>query len=406
MMLPQSLTVCFLALISGGALWGMNEETAGPSLSLEKVVVEQSGATFITVRLLPADWVFTAIQMDIRCPDQISNISMTGGTDLSPSKIIATNTLDANVTRILIYGFENDSLPGGAIVNLAITLKAGALAGAYSIEVSGAIGTDGTGHAVSLEGGAGAVIVPGGAVSASAPAPVITAVANAASYSRAAVAPGEIVMIGGQELAALEEAALVSAAGSVGTSLAGVRVLFDGIPAPLLYISATQVSAVVPYAVEGRSRTSVRVESQGVRSAALLVPVADAAPGIFTLDQSGAGQGAVVNQDGTLNGTANPARRGSIVSIFGTGEGQTTPAGADGMIVSVFDLRRPVLPVSVLIGGVAAQVIYAGSAPGQVAGLFQVNARIPETVMQSGHLLVAIRVGNSSSQAGVTMQVE
>src|SRR5262249_25245616 len=155
------------------------------------------------------------------------------------------------------------------------------------------------------------------------------------------------------------------------------RVLFDGIPGPMVFASATQVNAIVPYEIGGRLNVSVQVEFQGVRSPAIVLRVADTAPGIFTLSASctgggnGAGQGAILNQNFSINCATNPAAKGSVVQIFGTGEGDTNPRGATGFIIpaSGTDLRLPrqLATLAVTIGGQPAEVLYAGSAPGLVS---------------------------------------
>jgi len=212
-------------------------------------------------------------------------------------------------------------------------------------------------------------------------------VVNAASYAAGPVAPGEIVTLFGS-----------------GLGPSATRVLFDGLAAPLVYASDTQVSAVVPYGVAGKSTTQVAVERQGARSDAVSLPLAECAPGIFTLDSSGKGQAAILNQDNTVNSASNPAPRGSIVMLFATGEGQTDPPGVDGK-PAADPLPKPLLPVSVTIGGLSAHVLYAGGAPGLIAGVLQVNARIPESVATGAAVSVSLTVGQATSQAGVTLAV-
>jgi len=245
-------------------------------------------------------------------------------------------------------------------------------------------------------------VVPGTGVLA----PAISAVVNAASYAGGPVAPGEMVVIGGSSLAESAPNSLqVTPVGLVANSLGGTEVLFDDFPAPLLYTRTNQVSAIVPYEVSGQTQTLMQVEYRGIRSAPLTLPVAQTSPAIFTLNQSGTGQGAIVNQDGTINGPSNPAARGDVVSIYGTGEGQTLPSGTDGLIVTALDLRQPLQEVTVSIGGQNAEVLYAGSGGDGVAGLLQVNARIPLGITSGSAVPVAIFVGGSS-QAGVTMAVQ
>ena len=119
----------------------------------------------------------------------------------------------------------------------------------------------------------------------------------------------------------------------------------------------------------------------------------------------GAGQGAILNQNNSVNSTTSPAGRNTVVQIFATGEGQTDPAGADGKLMPGNALARPKLPVTVRIGNIDAPVTYAGSAPGLVAGLIQINARIAATTPLGAAVPVVISVGGVPSQPGVTMVI-
>jgi len=165
------------------------------------------------------------------------------------------------------------------------------------------------------------------------------------------------------------------------------------------------MSAIVPYNVAGKASTQMQVEYLGMLSDPVTVPVAAAVPGLFTKDFSGTGQGAIVNQEGSLNSAANPAARGSIVSLYATGEGETNPSGIDGMLGGDKP-PKPRLPVTATIGGVSAEVTYAGGANGLVAGAMQINVRIPTGIAPGSAVSVQMTVGNTSSQAGVTLAVQ
>jgi uncharacterized protein (TIGR03437 family) len=237
--------------------------------------------------------------------------------------------------------------------------------------------------------------------------PVITSdsVLSGASFRGGPVAPGEIVTIRGRSLGPDQRAGLeLTASGQVSATLARVRVLFDGIAAPLIYAESGQVSAVVPYSVIGEKNTQVQIEYQGRRSDPILIPIAAVAPGIFTVDSTGMGQGAILNQDGTPNSISNPASRGSVITLYGSGEGQTDPAGVDGAIAGKV-LPKPLAAVSASVGDAAAEVLYAGAAPGMVAGIFQINLRIPAAV-SPGNLPLLLTIGNTRSQPGVTVAVQ
>src|SRR5206468_2532834 len=138
-----------------------------------------------------------------------------------------------------------------------------------------------------------------------------SAVTNAASFAAGPVSPGEFITIFGSTIGPNTPAGLrLTPAGTVDTQLSDTRVEFDNIPAPLVYVSATQVSAIVPYEVTGKTSTVVQVVYNGIRSNPVELRVADAVPAIFP--------GAVLNQDTTQNTPQNGAEPGSIVVIYAT----------------------------------------------------------------------------------------
>jgi trimeric autotransporter adhesin len=234
-------------------------------------------------------------------------------------------------------------------------------------------------------------------------APAVVSLLNGASFLLGSVSPGEIISIFGTALGPVNAATLqLDTSGKLTNSLAGVQILFDGTPAPMIYSSAGQLSAIVPYEVAGKTSTSVTVQYLTVKSSAITVPVATSAPGIFTL--GGTSQGAILNQDSTVNGASNPASPGSVIQIFATGEGQTQPAGIDGSVTGS-TLPMPILPVSVQINGETAKVIYAGAAPGEPAGVLQVDAIVPADVTTGAVVPITIQVGTVYSQPGVTLAI-
>jgi uncharacterized protein (TIGR03437 family) len=160
---------------------------------------------------------------------------------------------------------------------------------------------------------------------------------------------------------------------------------------------------VVPYEVAGKSSTQVQVVHNGLKSPLVTIPVGLAAPGLFTASASGSGQAAMLNQNGQINSAQFPAAPGSIVTLFGTGEGQSNPIPVDGSVTAA-PFPKPVQSVTVQIGGQPADVLYAGPAPSLVAGVLQVNVRVPANV-PSGNASVVVTVGNVNSAPGVTMSV-
>lgn len=221
------------------------------------------------------------------------------------------------------------------------------------------------------------VLKPSGASSSTPVA--IDFIHNAASDLSVGLAPGEIVTIKGSGLGPAQlTSAHADADGFYPTQMSGTSVQFNGVNAPILYTSATQVAVVVPWEVTGPA-AEVMLTYQGQTSVTATVPVYPSALGLFTLDGSGAGQAAALNEDGTVNSATNPAPSGSVISLFATGGGQTSPAGVDGQ-VSGFPLAAQSQPVQVYVGQMllsGAQLQYVGPAPGQIAGLMQINVPLP-----------------------------
>jgi uncharacterized protein (TIGR03437 family) len=236
------------------------------------------------------------------------------------------------------------------------------------------------------------------------PTPSIDAVVNAASGYAGAISPGEIVVVYGSTIGPAQLVTAAPGGGSYGAQLGGASVSFNGIAAPMIYAGASQTAAIVPYGISG-SAAQVTVTYQGLTSAAFSVPMASSAPGVFTYDSTGQGPAAAINQDGvTVNTAATPTKIGDIISLYATGEGQTTPAGVDGKPASA-PYPYPNLPVTATVGGQNAPVKYAGGAPGEVAGLMQVNVQIPAGIETGDAVPVVLRVGNAFSQGGVTIAV-
>jgi uncharacterized protein (TIGR03437 family) len=196
--------------------------------------------------------------------------------------------------------------------------------------------------------------------------------------------------------------------GRLDTTLAGARILFNGVPAPLLYVSDKQSSAIVPYAVAGRTSVDVQVEYQGVESDVVTVPVLASRLGVFSLDGSGQGPFAILNENGSVNSPSNPADRGSIITIYATGGGERDPAVADGQILSDV-LTKPSLPISVWFDNgtddtlASGEVLYAGGASGSVAGLLQINVRVPTSAVAGKAVYFGLAIGGESNPGSLVI---
>jgi len=220
-------------------------------------------------------------------------------------------------------------------------------------------------------------------------APVISAVVNAASFSGEALSPGSLFTIFGSALAPIS----TSAPGlPLPLTLSDVSVTVNGTEAPLTFVSPNQINAQMPSAVQ-TGQASVVVRVSGSVSASVNVTINATAPGIFTNSD---GQAAALNSSGTPNQPTNPAPPGSIVSIFFTGSGAASVIPEDGVGAP----SPPALltaPVTATIGGMPAQIQFAGLAPSWV-GLGQINLQAP--ALKSGTYPVVVAIGGSTSNPG------
>ncbi|PWT98365.1 MAG: hypothetical protein C5B51_29430 [Terriglobia bacterium] len=287
---------------------------------------------------------------------------------------------------------------GGAGGSITVTANpAGLNPGAYT----GTITVSGTNNAAGI-------VTINVTLTISAPLPTITQVVNAASFQVAtAMSAGELITLTGTGLGpATAATAQLDSSGKIATQLGGVQVTVNGFAAPLVYVSSTQVSAVVPYELVRflNASASVSLRYLGQTSNGVSILVAPTNPGIFTQNSSGTGPGAF-NANFSLNGPNNPVAKGGSVTFFLTGEGQTNPPGVTGTVNSPNGgAPAPVANVVVLIDGQPAQYTYAGGVPGAVEGVMQLNVTIPSTA-RSGDLSVVVSIGGVGSQSGVTVSV-
>jgi uncharacterized protein (TIGR03437 family) len=251
------------------------------------------------------------------------------------------------------------------------------------------------------------------------------AVLNSASNSADALVPGELVTIYGSNLGPATLAVASPASGAFPVELSGTRVLFNNVAAPIIYTYAGAVTAVVPFSVMPQSRANVVVEYQGTQSASVSIFAAGSAPGLFTSDSSGAGPAAILNVDSvtgavSVNSPQNPAPPGGVIVAYLTGAGQTNPPSTDGVVAT--SAGALALPVEAGLGyfpfsGIGStlcetdpncipvEVLYAGPAPGLVAGVTQINMRLPASPSVSGTNSLGISVGGIWSQFSATVSV-
>lgn len=194
---------------------------------------------------------------------------------------------------------------------------------------------------------------------------------NAANYYEGPLAPGELISIYGPGIGPAQAVGEeVDSSGNIARALAGVHVLFNGVAAPLLYVQDKQINAIVPFELSQTDTTTVEVRYQGQVVKSGNWEVDPAFPGVFQ---------PILYVGAPAGDPPPPAAPGSIISIFGTGLGQTNPPGITGTNAAN-PLGHPLLPVKVLLNGVEGEVLYAGDAPTLPRGMFQLNVRIPKNI--------------------------
>ena len=195
--------------------------------------------------------------------------------------------------------------------------------------------------------------------------------------------------------------------GFVVTTVQNTQVLFDSTPAPIIYTSAGQTSVMVPHEIAGRTSTQITVVYQGVKSAPLTYNVVTAVPGIYTQNQSGTGPGSILNQDYSVNGPTKPAAAGSVVQVYLTGTGDTQPPLVTGLVNTAN--KTSLLIYTATIAGMPAQVVYQGTAPGDVEGVMQFNIVVPAGAPSGPQPIVITSTSGNvtyATQTGVTVQVQ
>ena len=269
--------------------------------------------------------------------------------------------------------------------------------------VSQCVAADSTGllHVAGPTGIVGTV-APGGT-----PLMRIFGIANAAfGPLLGRVVPAELISIYGPHIGPATPVTATAASGFLPTSLAGVQVLLNGVAVPLLYVSDSQINAVVLQSATPNSSITVQIVENGVTSPGFPATVITAEPEVF---RNADGTAAAVNQDNTLNSAANPAKAGSIVSIWSTGTGSIYPRPPDGQIATAaqdYECCQVNISPDYSLGPEPPPgpvVLYAGAAPGMVAGVVQINFQIPAAYIHAAgaYGFTVIAGGESSNPVGI-----
>jgi uncharacterized protein (TIGR03437 family) len=252
-----------------------------------------------------------------------------------------------------------------------------------------------------LSGSGVAQISPSSAVQTT-----VSAVVNGASQAPGRIAPGEIVTITGNDLGPSNgvQYGVDPVTGKVNTTLSGTQVFFSGVAAPILYTSASQVKAIVPYEIGFGSEVVMQASYQGILSPGTTLAVASAVPGVFTVDGSGAGQALAVNQDGTICDYSHPAAAGSYITVYFTGGGTTNPPGVTGSVTGSV-LKTLTQTALATVGNQAAIVTFAGAAPTFVDGLGQLDIHLADNTPSGPAQPLIVTVGINSSPGTATIAV-
>jgi len=256
----------------------------------------------------------------------------------------------------------------------------------------------------------------------SAPLPTIAKVTNAASGATGPVSPGELISIfanpnganpiGPTPAVQLSGANCPSPCTLIPTIMGGVQVIFlpQGIPAPLLYVSALQINAVVPYEVQtAGGSVSVEVKFLGQPSNAFVLQTATTVPGIFTTN-GGTGTAAMLQYDASgvfqgQNSGSNPAGPGWVLVLYVTGEG-SIPSPVTGAVTSANNVKPLNGPPTVLVDQLPATVQYYGEAVGIVSGVMQMNVLIPQGIRTGQADTISFTIGGNISQQNVMVQIK
>jgi uncharacterized protein (TIGR03437 family) len=188
-------------------------------------------------------------------------------------------------------------------------------------------------------------------------------VVHAATFLEGPIAPGQWLSLLASELPTPELAAIT----------------FDGVAARVSFANASQMNFQVPYSIAGRTSVNLELRIGGALVHRAQLPVSACAPGFF----ESAGLVVALSPDGRLNSELNPAGTGDYLTLYATGEGLLREASG---------FQVPFLPASVEVGGLPAEVLYLGAAPG-FSGLLQVNLRLPANIRLRGRVPVTLKIG-------------
>lgn len=368
-----------LPLVFAAALYGQYAQ-----ISIPDQVLNPGQTAIASLALSSAGQSIAAIQFDLQWQSPIS-LQITAGDQLLASLKQPSAVSPASQTlRCLISGTNQSAIADGELLRIFLSADLSASPASTQITITNVLAADPNGADVAINGAAANVQIQSGTPAQLLPS---NAVLNAASFAPGPLSPGEVITLLGFN------------------GLDGVSVSVNNVGAPILYAGSNQINAIVPVELDpNQSPTASLTVQNRSQSQTLNLPAAAVSPAIFTMTGTGLGPGAILNQDYTLNSFYNPAPPGSIVMVYGTGFGALTQPVIDGQPVAGADIGA--LGVTATVAGQQASVLYAGSAPGLVAGVAQINVQLPAGVVHNLTAPLVLTVAGSSTINGVTVAIQ
>jgi uncharacterized protein (TIGR03437 family) len=353
-------------------------------LSLGTSAVRPGQVTTVALSFTSEGQPISGIQFDIEWDAPLTIESLAGSQIGTSSKVLYTTALSGHAQRFLIAGLNAGAISDGELLRCFVS-TAGTLTVATSqVRFTNVVATTPAGDAVAVR--ADPAVFPIDNTVPTAPLSA-GAILNAASFAAGPICPGEIITILGDP-----------------DFTVSPIVLINGTRATILYAGPGQINAVAPFGLNLTQAANIEVQASGRAIGSVSSPVAPVAPAIFTQAGGGTGAGAILNQDYSTNSLASPASAGSIVMVYGTGFGAVSPPVPDGQPAA--GPAATTLPVTATIGGISAEVTYAGSAPDLIAGVAQVNVRVPKGLPANSAMPIRLSIGGVVTPAGVTIAVQ
>ena len=423
--LPISgITVIFAVTFGGGSVSAASGVTDSSGLASTQLklgpnagpnVVTASASGFSSVSFLAGGGSSINSAMPLLLPNGGDNQTGSAGTVL-PEPLTLT-FVDQNRQPIPGVQIKWAVTAGGGSITTAspVSDSSGKVSATWTLGPT--VGTQNATATIMIEG-SGFILDPirFTATAVAGPTPVVPSdgAVNGASFKSgvAALAPGAIASIFGTNLTAAPasgaQPGFVSGTDVLQTTANGTRVTFDGVAAPLFFLkhdAATydQLNVQVPFELAGKTSAQLVVYLNGKPSAAVTVAIQPVSPGLFTVQTSGTGPAVALHPDYSANSAANPASRGTVILLYGTGLGPTSPAGITGKAAP--HAEPLAITVSqywptITIGGVSASVEFSGLAPWFV-GLWQVNVTVPANAPTGEQPLVLTTGGSRANPVTV-----